>query len=89
MWACSESGLCNQCDSEPVFRYSVSHGGGRRGADGHRDFGILRVSNCMDLHGFRIFSYDSVTLSAVFLLLDDHVGGGDSLLCTHLAENGA
>ena len=50
---------------------------------------MSEVANYMDLHDFCVFSYDSVTLSAVFLLLDDHVGGGDSLLCTHLAENGA
>ena len=49
---------------------------------------MSKVTNYMDLHDFCVFSYDSVTLSAVFLLLDHHIGGGDPVLRIHLAENG-
>ena len=36
---------------------------------------MSKVTNYMDLHDFCVFSYDFVTLSAVFLLLDHHIGG--------------
>ena len=49
---------------------------------------MSEVTNYMDLHDFCVFSYDSVTLSAIFLLLDHHIGGGDPVLRIHLAENG-
>lgn len=49
---------------------------------------MSKVTNYMDLHDFCVFSYDSVILSAVFLLLDHHIGDGDPVFRIHLAENG-
>lgn len=58
-------------------------------ADGDRDIGLVRVSGGVGVYDLCAIAHDSVAVSAVSDLVDDHGGGRDCVFCSLLPQTAA